>query len=340
MPHRPIIALTAGDCTGIGPELVATIVAERRVADDARLLLIGDARVFEEGQRRAGKPFGMRPCLDPSQADWSGEAIPMIDLGNTDPSHFPVGIADAGSGRVTGDTLKAAIDLAMAGSVDAVSFAPLNKRALFDGGWRFPDEHKMFAHLLGHRGYFSEMNVLGQWWMSRVTSHVSLRQALDQIDASSIRNAIRLAVDTMRRAGIEQPRLAVAALNPHAGENGLFGSEEIDTIAPAVAAMAAEGYACEGPFPADTVYLKAFGGAYDGVLAMYHDQGQIATKLKGFNQGVTVTAGLATVFTTPAHGTAFDIAGRGIADAGAMEAALRLAARLAARRQTAAEAAA
>ncbi|QOG06111.1 4-hydroxythreonine-4-phosphate dehydrogenase PdxA [Aureimonas sp. OT7] len=339
MPHRPIIALTAGDCTGIGPELVATIVAERRVAEDARLLLIGDARVFEEGQRRAGKPFRMQPCLHPAQADWSGEAIPTIDLANTDPSHFPVGVADANSGKATGDTLKAAIDLAIAGSVDAVSFAPLNKRALYDGGWRFPDEHRMFAHLLGHRGHFSEMNVLGPWWMSRVTSHVSLRQALDQIDATSIRNAIRLAVDTMRRAGIEQPRLAVAALNPHAGENGLFGSEEIDTIAPAVAAMAAEGYACEGPFPADTVYLKAFGGVYDGVLAMYHDQGQIATKLKGFNQGVTVTAGLSTVFTTPAHGTAFDIAGTGSADAGAMEAALRLAARLAAR-QTAAEAAA
>lgn len=339
MPQHPIIALTAGDCTGIGPELVAMAIAESRVADVARVLLVGDARVFEEGQRRAGKAFRMQPCRGPADADWTSGATPLVDLGNADPSDFPVGSADPRSGKVTGDTLKAAIDLAMAGGVDAVTFAPLNKRALFDGGWRFPDEHKMFAHLLEHRGHFSEMNVLGQWWMSRVTSHVALRQALDQIDETSIRNAIRLAVETMRRAGIPQPRLAVAALNPHAGENGLFGSEEIDTIAPAVAAMAAEGYGCEGPFPADTVYLKAFSGSYDGVLAMYHDQGQIATKLKGFNQGVTVTAGLATVFTTPAHGTAYDIAGKGTADAGAMEAALRLAARLAGRKMAAAAAA-
>ena len=213
--------------------------------------------------------------------------------------------------------------------MDAITFAPLNKRAMFDGGWRFPDEHKMFANLLGHKGYFSEMNVLENQWMSRVTSHVSLRQALDQITGPAIQNAIRLTDSMMRKAGIEKPRIAVAALNPHGGEGGLFGREEIEVIRPAVEAMAAGGIGCEGPFPADTVYLKAFAGAYDGVVAMYHDQGQIATKLKGFNRGVTVTAGLDTVFTTPAHGTAFDIVGRGIADTGALESAIRLASRLA-----------
>ena len=202
MPDRPIIALTAGDCTGIGPELVAMVVAERRIVEDARLLLVGDARVFEEGQRRAGKRFSIQACLHPAEADWGVEATPMIDLGNTDPSDFPVGVANARSGKATGDTLKAAIDLAIAGSFDAISFAPLNKRAMYDGGWRFPDEHKLFAHLLGHRGHFSEMNVLGPWWMSRVTSHVALRQALDHIDGTSIRNAIRLAIDTMRHLSL------------------------------------------------------------------------------------------------------------------------------------------
>jgi 4-hydroxythreonine-4-phosphate dehydrogenase len=177
------------------------------------------------------------------------------------------------------------------------------------------------------------MNVLDGLWMSRVTSHVALRTALDQITAARIDAALALADATMRGAGIATPRIAVAALNPHAGESGLFGREEIDVIAPAVAASAARGIACSGPHPADTVFLKAFAGEFDGVLSMYHDQGQIATKLKGFNRGVTVTAGLRTVFTTPAHGTAFDIAGKGAASTGALEQAIGLCARLAASRK-------
>ncbi|BDA83336.1 4-hydroxythreonine-4-phosphate dehydrogenase 2 [Aureimonas sp. SA4125] len=324
----PIIALTPGDCTGIGPEQTARILADRRMADVARIVVVGDARVLDLGMRQAGVSFTYRRTDDPAAVDWSDPSVPLVDLGNTDPALYPPGIASAQSGRVTGETLARAIDFAKAGVVDAVSFAPLNKRAMFDGGWKFPDEHKMFANLLGHSGYFSEMNVLDGQWMSRVTSHVSLRQALDQVTGPAIREAITLAAAMMVKAGIPRPRLAVAALNPHGGEGGLFGMEEIEIIRPAVAAMAAEGIAVEGPFPSDTVYLKAFAGDYDGVLSMYHDQGQIATKMRGFNRGVTVTAGLATVFTTPAHGTAFDIVGRGIADTGAFENAIRLAARL------------
>jgi 4-hydroxythreonine-4-phosphate dehydrogenase len=158
---------------------------------------------------------------------------------------------------------------------------------------------------------------------------VSLRQALDQVTAQRIDDALTLADATMRGAGFASPRIAVCALNPHGGENGLFGREEIDVIAPAVKKAAGRGIACKGPYPSDTVFIKAFNGEFDGVLSMYHDQGQIATKLKGFNRGVTVTAGLETVFTTPAHGTAFDIAGHGKATTGALEQAVRLAARLA-----------
>jgi 4-hydroxythreonine-4-phosphate dehydrogenase len=173
------------------------------------------------------------------------------------------------------------------------------------------------------------MNVLDGLWVSRATSHVSLRTALEQLSGERIERAIALADATMRGAGIAMPRIAVAALNPHGGENGLFGNDEIEVIAPAIARCAARGVACRGPFPADTIFLKAFAGEYDGVLTMYHDQGQIATKLKGFNRGVTVTAGLETVFTTPAHGTAFDIVGQGRAKTGALEQAVRLAVRLA-----------
>src|SRR5207237_3473299 len=243
-------------------------------------------------------------------------AVPILDLGNYDPAAMPQGKVSPESGRLTGETLEHAIDLALARRLDAITFAPLNKAALHAGGWRFNDEHQMFAHLTRHDGYFGEMNVLDNLWMSRATSHVSLRTALEQLSSARIDAALSLADATMRSAGFTTPRIAVAALNPHAGEGGLFGREEIEIIAPAVAEAAKRGIACKGPYPADTVFLKAFGGEFDGVLTMYHDQGQIATKLKGFNRGVTVTGGLETVFTTPAHGTAFDLVGKGIGTTG------------------------
>jgi 4-hydroxythreonine-4-phosphate dehydrogenase len=332
----PRIGLLFGDMTGIGPEIVARVMADRRLDDVARIVLIGDRRVMEMGARDAGVALSAMDVANSDAIEWDREETPIIDLGNIDPQSLPRAAISPQSGKLTGDTLAEAVRLAMAGALDAITFAPLNKAALHAGGWKFPDEHKMFAHLLDHKGYFSEMNVLDGQWMSRVTSHVSLRTALDQITHDSIIEAIQLVDRTMRQAGIEKPRIAVAALNPHAGENGLFGREEIDLIAPAVKAAAGTGIDCTGPFPSDTVYIKAFAGEYDSVVAMYHDQGQIATKLRGFNRGVTVTAGLDTVFTTPAHGTAFDIVGKGIASTGALETAVRLAAQLAGRKQASA----
>lgn len=317
----PTLGLMLGDATGIGPEQCARVLADRRLADVANLVVIGDARVLEMGARDAGVQL-------------PGD-IEMIDLGNLDPSSIQRGAISADSGRLTGETLRHAIDLALEGKLDGVTFAPLNKAALHAGGWKFNDEHQMFAHLTKHQGFFGEMNVLDNLWMSRVTSHVALRTAIDQITPQRIDEALTLADRTMRGAGFATPRIAVCALNPHCGENGLFGREEIDLIAPAVAKAAARGIACKGPYPSDTVFLKAFNGDFDGVLSMYHDQGQIATKLKGFNRGVTVTAGLGTVFTTPAHGTAFDIVGQGKATTGALEQAVRLGARLAIARRDA-----
>jgi 4-hydroxythreonine-4-phosphate dehydrogenase len=326
----PILGFIPGDPTGIGPEQCARVLADRRLADVARLLVIGDARVLERGARQAGVALTLRRVTRPEDADFSAPAVPILDLGNYDPSAMAQGRVSSESGRLTGETLKHAIDLALARRLDGITFAPLNKAALHGGGWKFNDEHQMFAHLTRHTDYFGEMNVLDNLWMSRATSHVSLRTAIDQLDATRIDNALTLTDRTMRGAGFERPRIAVCALNPHAGENGLFGREELDLIAPAVAKAAARGIACKGPYPADTVFLKAFAGEFDGVLSMYHDQGQIATKLKGFNRGVTLTAGLKTVFTTPAHGTAFDIVGQGKATNGALEHAVRLAAWLAA----------
>ena len=329
----PVLGLMLGDCTGIGPEQCARVLADRRMAQAARLLVMGDRRVLEMGARDAGVTLDIREYSSPEAVDWSATSTAMIDLANVDPAAIKRGAVSPESGRLTGETLKAMIDLALAGRIDGVVFAPLNKGALHAGGWKFNDEHQMFAHLTKHQGFFGEMNVLDGKWMSRVTSHESLRTALDRITPERIDAALTLADSTMRGAGIACPRIAVAALNPHGGENGLFGREEIEIIAPAVAKAAARGIACKGPFPADTVFIRGFGEEFDGVLTMYHDQGQIATKLKGFNRGVTVTGGLATVFTTPAHGTAFDIVGKGIATTGAFENAIRLGAKLAAARR-------
>ncbi len=334
-PALPVLGLTLGDFSGIGPELCARVLADWRLADAAHLVVIGDSRVLEQGARDAGVRLAWRAHPSPEGIDWDRPEIPVLDLGNLDPGAVPRGRISAESGRVTGETLAHAIRLALDGRLDGIVFAPLNKAALHAGGWRFNDEHQMFAHLIGHRGFFSEMNVLDGLWMSRATSHVSLRQALELLTAERIGAALALADRTMRSAGIATPRIAVAALNPHAGENGLFGREEIEIIAPAVAEAARRGIGCRGPFPADTVFLKAFAGEYDGILSMFHDQGQIATKLKGFNRGVTVTAGLEIAFTTPAHGTAFDIVGKGVASTGALEQAVRLCARLAVARKDA-----
>jgi len=316
----PLLGLSLGDPTGIGPEQCARVLADGRLAAHARIRVFGDSRVLERGARDAGVRLNH---------------VDFVDLRNYDTEAIARGAVSAESGRITGETLKHMIDLALDGELDGITFAPLNKAALHAGGWKFNDEHQMFAHLTRHQGFFGEMNVLDNLWMSRVTSHVSLRTALDQVTAQRIDDALSLADATMRGAGFDNPRIAVCALNPHAGENGLFGREEIDIIAPAVKKAAARGIGCKGPYPSDTVFLKAFDGEFDGVLSMYHDQGQIATKLRGFNRGVTVTAGLETVFTTPAHGTAFDIVGQGKATTGALEQAVKLAARLATSHSTA-----
>ena len=190
----------------------------------------------------------------------------------------------------------------------------------------------MFAKLTAHDGFFGEMNVIKEFSTFRVTSHVALREAVNLVTPERITSAIRLADATLRAAGYAQPRIGVAALNPHNGENGLFGDEEIRIIRPTVEKMRAQGVNCTGPISSDAIFIKARDGEFDGVVMMYHDQGQIATKLLGFRKGVTVTAGLKTVFTTPAHGTAYDIVGQGKADPGAMEHAFTLAAKLASAR--------
>jgi 4-phospho-D-threonate 3-dehydrogenase / 4-phospho-D-erythronate 3-dehydrogenase len=331
----PLLGLMLGDVTGIGPEVSARLLAAGTMKPFARIAVIGDARVFELGCRDAGVEPKWRSYPNVQAIDWSRDEIALVDLHNIDPAAIRRGEISPESGRLTCETLKHMIDLALAGELDGICFAPLNKAALHRGGWKYPDEHQMFGALTRHEGFFGEMNVIKEFATFRVTSHVALRQAIDLVTPERITAAVRLADSTLKATGIARPRIAVAALNPHAGEGGLFGDEEIRIIRPTVEKLAAEGVNCTGPVSSDVIFLKALKGEYDGVVMMYHDQGQIATKLLGFNKGVTVTAGLKTVFTTPAHGTAFDIVGQGKADTGALEQALRIASRMAAARRKA-----
>jgi len=332
MNKLPVLGLMLGDVTGIGPEISVKLLASGMPHSVARVVVIGDARVFESGCRDAGIRLAFKTFDNIDAIEFNGDAIPLIDLVNVDPAKYPRGVSSDESGRLCGDTLKHMIELADAGKIDGICFAPLNKGAMNRGGWKYPDEHQMFAALTKHQGFFGEMNVIKEFSTFRVTSHIALKEAVNLITPERITAAIRLADQSLRAAGIAQPRIGVAALNPHCGENGLFGDEEITVIRPTVDAVRASGVNCTGPISSDVIFLKALKSEFDGVVMMYHDQGQIATKLLGFNKGVTVTAGLKTVFTTPAHGTAYDIAGKGVADTGALEQALRIAARMAAAR--------
>ncbi|MCY3694291.1 MAG: 4-hydroxythreonine-4-phosphate dehydrogenase [Chloroflexi bacterium] len=327
----PLIGLMLGDAAGIGPEITVKALASGALEGVARPVLFGDRRVLELGIREAGVDIRYKTHASLAGAECE-TGVPLVDLNNADPGVVAKGRASAAAGRACIQTLQIVIDHALAGELDAICFAPLNKAALHLGGSPFNDGAGLIASMTGFEGDFGEMNVIPQFSTFRVTSHVSLREALDLITPERIAKVVRLADRTLAGMGKARPRLGVAALNPHGGDEGLFGDEEIRIIAPAVRRLQAEGLRVTGPIPADTIFLRARDGEFDAVVMMYHDQGQIATKLLGFDKGVTVQAGQPLVITTPAHGTAFDIAGQGQADAQSMEYALRLAARLAAER--------
>ncbi|MCS9042325.1 4-hydroxythreonine-4-phosphate dehydrogenase PdxA, partial [Pseudomonas aeruginosa] len=238
--------------------------------------------------------------------------------------------ASAVGGRYSLETLALALELTRSGRTDAILFGPLNKTSLHMAGMDHSDELHWFAERLGFGGPFCEFNVLDDLWTSRVTSHVALAEVPGLLSQERVGEAIRLIDDALRRSGLARPRIGVCGLNPHNGDNGSFGREELDIIAPAVQKAREQGIAADGPYPADTIFLKVQGDAraFDAVVTMYHDQGQIAIKLMGFSRGVTVQGGLPIPIATPAHGTAFDIAGQGRADVGATRQAFEIACRM------------
>ncbi len=332
---KPRVVLLLGDATGIGPEIVAKLLATYPVHDRADLVVLGDRRILEMGQRVAKARVPIRVISRVDEAAFGTGETQLVDLPGVNPGEFEVGKLSPKAGKSVLEALGAACELAKSGQVDAIVFAPLNKQAMHQGGSPFPDEHRFMADRLGWTEYISEINVLENLWTSRVTSHVGLRTVSASITKASVLQAIVLIERTLRLAGVGAPRLAVAALNPHGGEGGLFGREEIDEIAPAVAEAKARGIDATGPFPPDTIFLRAKKGLCDAIVSMYHDQGQIAMKLMGFERGVTVQGGLPLPVTTPAHGTAFDIAGQGKATPTALWNAYQIACRMAATRRPA-----
>jgi 4-hydroxythreonine-4-phosphate dehydrogenase len=328
--QKPTVALTLGDPAGIGPELVAKLLARQDVVEQAKVVLAGDAWLWEEGQAIAGVSVATRTVGDFDQVRSCPEGSPLfLPVESVRPGEVPRSTVSAAGGASVLKLLEICLDAASAGLIDAICFAPLNKHSMKMSGMKFADELHFFADHLKVSSAVSEFNTLGNLWTSRVTSHVPFKDVVLYLTRDRILDAVKSLYDALRLAGFEHPRVAVAALNPHAGEGGACGREEIDIIAPAVLEANAQGYPAAGPFPADTIFLKARDGQYDGVVTMYHDQGQIAVKLLGFERGVTIHGGLPFPVTTPAHGTAFDISGQNKANVEATVQAFLIACRMA-----------
>lgn len=336
---RPTLTLAIGDPAGIGPELAARMAADPEVRDAARLVLIGDARVLARGAEQARIALDVER-REPGDAPRPGERPVLLDLGHLDPNSIEIGKAQKEGGAFALENFRLALGLAARGEADAVCFTPFNKAAMRMAYPPYDDEIGYTATVLDlHDVAAKEFNVLENLWNARVTSHVPLSAVAGLITHDAVLNGIRLTDASLKEAGLARPRIAVAGLNPHAGDGGNFGHEDDAIIAPAVEEAKRDAIAVEGPFPPDTVFLRATKGAFDAVLTMYHDQGQIAMKLIGFDRGVTLLGGFPFPICTPAHGSAYDIAGQGIAHPGATRAALLLAARMAGRRRGLAEAA-
>lgn len=330
------LVVTMGDPSGIGPEVALKALAD---LPSGEILLIGDAAVCRRVQEVAAPTSRLRAAHETGPI--AGGTIPFLDLPAEE--GWQMGQMSPAAGRTAARWLESAVRLALAGTADAVVFAPLNKEAIIRAGYPVRDEYDLCASLAGVTDY-DEMNVIPHpgggdlLWVARVTAHVPFRQITSLLTEERVLRTIRLAHqaaggDGVGAAGSAQPpRIGVAALNPHGGEGGLFGDEEARIIAPAVRAAIAEGIDVSGPHPADHIFRLARAGRFEVVVAMYHDQAQIATKLLGFERGVSVGIGYPFVLTTPSHGTAFDIAGKGLADPGPMRQALVLAERLAAQR--------
>ncbi len=311
MSAKPVIALVQGDPAGIGPELLVKLIDDETVRSSASLLAIGAPEILARGLEQTGLAVGGIRHAEPSaEIDFAAGGLLHLDLAIEGIGEVPVGQVSAAGGRSSIEGLRRAFELSRDGVVDGIVFMPFNKESMHLGGNDFADELGFARDFFGTNIPASEFNVANGMWNGRVTSHVAMRDVPELLTIEKIEQRIELTDRTLRKAGYRRPRIVVAAYNPHAGDGGLMGDEEIRVIRPAVERARNKQISVVGPLPADTLWLKVRDGEYDAVVTMYHDQGQIAIKLLGFDRGVSVLAGLPVPLTTPAHGTAFDIAGR------------------------------
>ena len=324
----PRIGITMGDPAGIGPEVVLKAVAEEEVRRACIPVIIGDAQLLAHTARTLDLQSG----YDIVRADepFPEHSEPVIYHLDNITGFIEPGIESGAAGKAAGGYIEAAVELCAAGNIDAVATAPINKRALFLGGYSFPGHTEFFAHLTGAEEYAMAF-VAGNLRIVLLSTHVPLSEAIRLVERDRIVRRVNLANRELQRWGIERPRVAVAALNPHGAEGGLFGVEEASEIIPAIDACRRDEINVQGPFSADTVFLRASRGEFDAVIACYHDQAMIPVKCLSFGEAVNVTLGLPFIRTSVDHGTAFDIAGKGLAEHSSMVAAIKLAADLSTR---------
>jgi 4-hydroxythreonine-4-phosphate dehydrogenase len=331
---RPLIAVTMGDPAGIGAEVSLKALLEPEIYDMCRPLIVGALGVLERMRDVLRSDQHLHTVSKPAAGRFTPGTVDVLDLSAEHPGPFPLGVAAKDNGAAAVAYVEKAIALAMAGEVDAIATAPLNKEAMRAAGFPYDGHTELLAVKTGTKVY-TMMLASGDFRVFHVSTHVSLRGAIERAKKARVLQVIELAHREIQRMGVTEPRLAVAGLNPHAGEHGLFGDEEIHEIGPAVEEAQSRGWNVSGPISPDTVFARAKRGDFDGVVAMYHDQGHIPFKMTEFELGVNVTVGLPIIRTSVDHGTAYDIAGKGVADPKNMVQAIALAADMATRRRLA-----
>ena len=322
MNVRPV-AVTMGDPAGIGPEVIARTFTEKGFQNENRAFVVGDARIMQRAVELMGLSLGVNKIERLREALFEPGSVDVLQVGDL-PGDLPFGELDARAGAAAFEYVRRATGLALEGSVGTVATAPLNKEAMHMGGYEYPGHTEILAELTGTKD-FAMMLRTEALRVIHVSTHVSLREAIDRVSKERVLTVIHLAREALAKVGVDEPKIAVAGLNPHAGENGLFGDEDAECIAPAIVEAREEGIDASGPHPPDTVFAKARTGEFDIVVVQYHDQGHIPIKLMGFEGGVNVTVGLPFFRTSVDHGTAFDIAGTGRADHSSMRTAIELA---------------
>lgn len=325
---KPLIAVPIGDPAGVGPEIVAKSVASGDVFEAADCVIVGDKTIIENAIKIVGEDLTVHVISEPEEGDYRKGILNLIDLGNVDMAKFEFGKVNGMCGKAAYEYIAKCIELANKGKVDAVATTPINKESLRAGGINYIGHTEIFGALTGTEDPLTmfETNGMRVFFLTR---HVSLREMLDMITKDRIIDYVKRCMKALKKLGVTDGTMAIAGLNPHSGEHGLFGWEEVNEIMPAIEKLQAEGYKVVGPIGADSVFHQAAQGRYNSVLSLYHDQGHIATKTLEFEKTIAITNGMPILRTSVDHGTAFDIAGKGIVSAVSMIEAILLAAKYA-----------